>query len=106
LQPHFPFNTLSAIVVPVRQQKSDQAEDMLSKLSDLLRRALSDSYAQEGPLRRELEFLNSCLSIEKVRFQGRLTVNVTPEPDALEAKVPHLCSQPTLRRAGSATSSS
>jgi ABC-2 type transport system permease protein len=53
LQPHFLFNTLNAIMVLVRQQKTQDAEETLVRLSDLLRSVLEDVEAQEVPLRRE-----------------------------------------------------
>src|SRR5580692_12063352 len=40
MHPHFLFNTLSAIMVLVRQRKAQEAETMLSRLSDLLRLTL------------------------------------------------------------------
>jgi sensor histidine kinase YesM len=42
LQRHFLFNTLSAITVLVRQHKTELAEEMLARLSDLLRCVLED----------------------------------------------------------------
>ena len=76
LQPHFLFNTLNAIMVLVRQQKGREAEEMLARFSDLLRCVLEDVEAQEVPLRRELEYLRLYLSIEQVRFQDRLRVEI------------------------------
>src|SRR5215469_11287844 len=67
LQPHFLFNTLNAITVLVRQQKSKDAEQMLGHLSDLLRGVLEDVDAQEVSLRRELEYLQLYLAIEMGR---------------------------------------
>jgi len=99
LQPHFLFNTLSAIMVLVRQQKNRQAEEMLWRLSDLLRRVLSDSDAQEVSLRRELEFVNLYLAIERVRFEDRLTIDVASDPEVLDALVPHLGLQPIVENA-------
>src|SRR5262249_5800048 len=46
LQPHFLFNTLNAIMVLVRQQRGRQAEEMLARLSDLLRCVLEDVDSQ------------------------------------------------------------
>ena len=59
LQPHFLFNTLNAIVVLVRQQKGQQAEETLARFSDLLRAVLADMDAQEVTLARELEYLQA-----------------------------------------------
>src|SRR4051812_4142199 len=53
LQPHFLFNTLNAIVVLVRQQKGQQAEETLARFSDLLRAVLADMDVQEVTLARE-----------------------------------------------------
>ena len=68
LQPHFLFNTLNAIVVLVRQQKGQQAEETLARFSELLRAVLADMDVQEVTLARELEYLKLYLSIEELRF--------------------------------------
>jgi LytS/YehU family sensor histidine kinase len=99
LQPHFLFNTLNAIMVLVRQQKGRQAEETLARLSDLLRCVLEDVEAQEVPLRRELEYLQLYLSIEQVRFQDRLRVEIAADPAVLEAAVPHMGLQPIVENA-------
>lgn len=99
LQPHFLFNTLNAIMVLVRQEKGRQAEEMLARLSDLLRCVLEDVETQEVPLRRELEYLELYLSIEEVRFQDRLRIEISAEPATLDAAVPHLGLQPIVENA-------
>ncbi len=99
LQPHFLFNTLNAIMVLVRQEKGAQAEEMLARLSDLLRCVLDEVEAQEVPLRRELEYLDLYLSIEEVRFQDRLRVGISTGPETLDALVPHLGLQPLVENA-------
>jgi len=99
LHPHFLFNTLNAIMSLVRQGQADAAERMLGGLADLLRAALDDLDAQEVPLSRELEYLRLYLSIEEVRFQDRLRVDITTAPGILDAAVPHLCLQPVVENA-------
>jgi two-component system LytT family sensor kinase len=99
LQPHFLFNTLNAIMVLVRQQRARQAEETLARLSDLLRCVLEDVEAQEVPLRRELEYLQLYLSIEQVRFQDRLRVEISADPGILGAAVPHMGLQPIVENA-------
>ena len=99
LHPHFLFNTLNTIMVLVRQQKGREAEEMLARLSDLLRCVLEDVQAQEVPLTRELEYLQLYLSIEQVRFQDRLRVDVAADPEVLDAALPHMALQPIVENA-------
>jgi sensor histidine kinase YesM len=99
LQPHFLFNTLNAIMVLVRQQRGPQAEEMLARLSDLLRSVLEDVETQEVPLHRELDYLRLYLAIEEVRFQDRLVVAISANASTLEAAVPHMGLQPLVENA-------
>jgi two-component system, LytTR family, sensor kinase len=99
LQPHFLFNTLNAIVVLVRQQRGLQAEEALTRFSDLLRAVLDDRDAQEVTLDRELVYVRLYLSIEQMRFPDRLQVHVSAEPELLDAAVPHLALQPLVENA-------
>ena len=99
LHPHFLFNTLGAIIVLIQQQKTAQAEAMVEKLGDLLRRTLEDVEAQEVPLWRELEFLALYLSIEQVRFEDRLQVHIAPDPALSDVLVPHMVLQPIVENA-------
>jgi two-component system LytT family sensor kinase len=99
LQPHFLFNTLNAIMVLVRQQKSKQAEEMLGRLGDLLRCVLEDVDAQEVSLRRELEYVQLYLAIEQVRFPDRLRAQILADQSILDAAVPQMGLQPIVENA-------
>jgi two-component system LytT family sensor kinase len=99
LQPHFLFNTLNAIMVLIRQQRGRLAEEMLARLSDLLRCVLEDVEAQEISLRKELEHVRLYLSIEQVRFQDRLGIEISADDTALDCAVPHMGLQPILENA-------
>jgi two-component system, LytTR family, sensor kinase len=99
LQPHFLFNTLNAIMVLVRQQNGARAEEMLAHLSDLLRCVLEDVESQEVPLHRELEYLHHYLSIEQMRFQDRLRVEISADPATLNATLPQMGLQPIVENA-------
>lgn len=99
LNPHFLFNALNSIAMLVRDAEREAAVDTLEALSDLLRYVLDDSRRQEVPLRRELEFVERYLAMEKIRFQDRLVVCTKVEPDALDALVPNLVLQPIVENA-------
>ena len=98
LQPHFLFNTLHAISTLVHTNP-DAADRMISRLSDLLRLTFDRSGAARVPLQEELEFLGKYLEIEQTRFQDRLTVRYTVDPDTLDAEVPRLILQPLVENA-------
>jgi two-component system, LytTR family, sensor kinase len=99
LQPHFLFNTLNAIMVLVRERSTARAEEMLGRLSDLLRCVLDEAEAQEVALHRELDYVRLYLSIEQVRFDERLKVVIAADPSVLDAAVPHMALQPIVENA-------
>lgn len=98
LQPHFLFNTLHGISTLMRRDV-DSAEEMLTHLSDLLRRTLRPRDGHEVALSDELELLQHYLDIMKIRFADRLTVRVDADAGVLRALVPHLVLQPLVENA-------
>jgi two-component system, LytTR family, sensor kinase len=98
LQPHFLFNTLNSISA-LQLTDLDAANRMTARLGDFLRLTLEASGTIEVPLHREIEFLQSYLEIERVRFQDRLTVQIDVDPDVLDIPVPNLILQPIVENA-------
>ncbi len=98
LHPHFLFNTLHA-VSSLMYVDVEAADRMLVRLSELLRRTLQTMEAQTVALAEEMSFLEPYLEIEQVRLAERLRVEVRMEPEALEARVPHLILQPLVENA-------
>ncbi|QQP94960.1 sensor histidine kinase [Lysobacter enzymogenes] len=98
LQPHFLFNTLHAIVTLLDEDQRS-AEDMLLRLSELLRAFLEDYDGQEISLRRELDLLELYLGIQRKRFQDRLEARIYADPEALDCAVPSLLLQPLVENA-------
>jgi hypothetical protein len=98
LQPHFLFNTLHAIAT-LLDEDTLSAEDMLLRLSELLRAFLEDQDGQEVSLRRELVLLDLYLGIQRTRFKDRLTTQIYVSPDTLHCAVPSLILQPIVENA-------
>ncbi|MGB9362330.1 MAG: histidine kinase, partial [Candidatus Sulfotelmatobacter sp.] len=71
LQPHFLFNTMHSISA-LMLTDVQAADRMICQLSDLSRISLEAAGTQITTLKRELEFVNCYLEIEKVRFEERL----------------------------------
>jgi two-component system LytT family sensor kinase len=95
LHPHFLFNTLNAISA-LMHRDVEAADQMLARLSDLLRMALDQPGVQEVALKDELDFLEKYLEIEQARFGQRLTVRFDVDPETLDAWVPNLLLQPLV----------
>ena len=98
LQPHFLFNTLHSISALMLTNVT-AADEMMTRLSDLLRMSLENSELQITTLSREIEFVNGYLEIEKIRYEDRLTVVWDIAPETLDALVPQLLLQPLVENA-------
>lgn len=98
LQPHFLFNALNT-VSSVMYESVAQADWMLTRLADLLRRSLDAPEGGEVTLADELEALELYLDIVRARFGDRLTVRVDADPAAARAAVPHLVLQSLVENA-------
>jgi LytS/YehU family sensor histidine kinase len=95
LHPHFLFNTLNAISALIRESP-DEADEMVSRLGDLLRMTLETAGLQEVPFKKELEFLKHYLDIEQTRFQERLKIELAIAPETLDGLVPSMILQPLV----------
>jgi len=98
LQPHFLFNTLHSISTLVQEDPA-AAEAMIARLSELLRLSLENNGIQQVPLSKELEFIESYLGIEQIRFEDRMQVRFDIDPETLDAQVPNLILQPLVENA-------
>ena len=97
LHPHFLFNTLHAASTLISED-ARAAEDMLLRLSELLRAYLDDD-RQETSLADELERIELYLGIQRVRFKDRLDSRITADADTLRCRVPSLILQPLVENA-------
>lgn len=98
LHPHFLFNTLHSISA-LQLEDVTAAQRMTARLGDFLRITLESVYTQEVTLRREVDFLQCYLDIERIRFGDRLTTNLRIAPETLDAEVPNLILQPLVENA-------
>lgn len=96
INPHFLFNTLNAISTLVMDQRNEEAETMLIRLSRFLRFTLDAEPEDRVTLSNELDAQELYLEIERARFQERLDVEIDAEPDTLDAAIPSLLLQPIV----------
>ena len=98
IHPHFLFNTLQAAITLIHDDP-DGAEDILLRLSELLRVAVDESHIQEVPLERELEVLDLYMGIQARRFGDRLRFEVSIDQNVRDCMVPALILQPLIENA-------
>lgn len=96
LNPHFLFNTLNAISTLVLSKATDQANEMVTKLSKFLRYSLDHSPLDRVTLAHELETSKLYLDIEIVRFAERLKLQFEVDENAQSALVPTMLLQPII----------
>lgn len=100
LEPHFMFNTLSAIGAMVRTDDKPLALDGLARLGDLLQYALLSSERDWVDMKQELQFVHDYLELQRLRFGPRLQVRVDGAhliDDAIEC--PPMLLQPLVENA-------
>lgn len=99
LRPHFLFNAHHTIAALARRGDSRAVEELVLKLSELLRKTLAMTKKREVSLEEELELTQGYLEIEKVRFSDRLDVVFEVDPQALDRLVPPFVLQPLVENA-------
>lgn len=98
LHPHFLFNTLQGISTLIHRDP-DAADEMLSKLSDLLRDLLRHRDTALVSLDEELKYIRTYLEISKFRFADRLSFEVEADRGIGKMKVPLFILQPLVENA-------
>jgi two-component system LytT family sensor kinase len=98
INPHFLFNSLNS-VSSLTITDPDGAREMVIKLSEFMRYALSKKDEQPVTLRSELENLRLYLDIEKVRFGDRLSTEEQIDENCLDIKMPVMLLQPLYENA-------
>jgi two-component system, LytTR family, sensor kinase len=98
INPHFLFNSLNSIS-SLTITDPEKARDMVVKLSEFMRYALSRKDEQPVSLKNELENLRLYLDIEKVRFGDKLTTEEIIEDNCLDFKIPVMLLQPLYENA-------
>lgn len=98
LNPHFLFNAFNTISA-FTETDPKTARRMMARLGKLLRSSLDHAGRQEVTLAEELAFLEDYLTIERLRFEDRLTVEVQVEDSVRDALVPSFVLQPLVENA-------
>ena len=98
INPHFLFNSLNSIS-SLTITDPEKARNMVVKLSDFMRYALSRKDEQPVSVKSELENIRLYLDIEKVRFGEKLITEENIEDECLDKKIPVMLLQPLYENA-------
>jgi two-component system, LytTR family, sensor kinase len=98
LNPHFLFNTMNS-VSSLMHSDVDLADRMLEQMCSMLRMTLDRGDARLIPLTDEIEFVQMYVSIQQMRFTGKVHSYVAIDPEVLDALVPTMILQPLMENA-------
>lgn len=79
ISPHFMFNVLNNMLAMARL-KSDQLEPTIIKLSSLMRYILYESDEETVSLKKETEYLQSYIDLQRQRIGNKVRLKVRMEP--------------------------
>jgi two-component system, LytTR family, sensor kinase len=68
VNPHFLFNTLNNLFSMAQKKGDDSLADGISKLSGMMRYMIYESNEEKVPLKKEIEYLEDCIALNKLRY--------------------------------------
>jgi len=95
INPHFLYNTLESIHSIAKIKKVDEIALMVSALSKFYRISLSGG-KDIVTLKEAVELVKDYLTIQNIRFKGKISYNFDISDELLKYKVPKLILQPIV----------
>ncbi|WP_346861496.1 sensor histidine kinase [uncultured Draconibacterium sp.] len=95
IHPHFLFNTLNNLYTLILS-KSEEAPDIVLKLSELLDYMIYKSNDEFVPLAKELEIVEGYIDLEKIRYSKRLELFYTVSGEAEKHQIAPLILLPFI----------
>ncbi|MBC7826806.1 MAG: histidine kinase [Chitinophagaceae bacterium] len=101
MNPHFIFNSLTAINNFILNNDAEHASGLLTKFSRFVRQVLDNSRTEWVSLQDELKALQIYIELEQLRFENKfeLNIKVGPDVDREMVHVPPLIIQPYVENA-------
>lgn len=95
IQPHFIYNTLTAIKFLIWQNDQEKASTALENFIQLLRHTLSNK-EEMAPLKDELAIVNSYINILQLRYGEGIQTNIFSDEESENIPVPKMILQPII----------
>jgi LytS/YehU family sensor histidine kinase len=86
VNPHFLFNTLNNLYY-LAYTNSPNTTEVIAKLAQMMRYMLYDSNHPLVPLSREIEYMESYISLEQLRLNNQVSIRFQTEGDPQPVKV-------------------
>lgn len=80
MNPHFVFNSLTAIQYYINENDFETSDTYLVKFSRLIREFFELSKEEEISIKREIKLLNNYLELEKLRFKTKFDYDIIVDP--------------------------
>jgi two-component system LytT family sensor kinase len=98
INPHFLFNTLSALRALTTSNPS-KANEVVTKISEFLRYSLAEGNHSEVPLAREIQIIQHYVDIEQLQYEENLRVEFRIDPLAEDYPIPIFLIHPLVENA-------
>ncbi len=86
INPHFLFNTLNSLYA-LTLKKSDLAPEIVLKLSEMMRYMLYECNEKEVPLRKEINYMQNYLELEKLRHGSKMLIGFEINGEITDQKI-------------------
>ena len=98
MNPHFVFNSLSAIQSFIYKNEAEVAGNYLSDFSSLMRLILENSRSEMISLENEIKTLHLYINLQQLRFSNKFDYNITIDPklDIKAISIPPMLAQPFI----------
>lgn len=95
INPHFLFNTLNSLYA-LTLKKSDNAPEIVIKLSEMMRYMLYECNERRVPLQKEVNYIENYLALEKLRQSGQSDIQFKVEGQITDQTIAPLLFVPFL----------
>lgn len=99
MNPHFIFNILNTIKDAMMEGDFDSSQNLLTKLSKLIRHALYNTKKDFVSLEEEIRFIDEYVGMEQVRFSHKFEYIKNIDSSLLHVEIPTMLLQPFFENA-------
>lgn len=99
INPHFLYNTLDTIYWMSEMGDTKSVSKMVSSLSNMMRFTVMDDLSVTTSLHSELEYLQSYINIQKVRYSDSINFSISVDPTLADCQVLKMILQPLVENA-------